>query len=277
MKKYTITIKNNETGEEFLHKFDKCLCVMEDKNFALGNFENSVDRLVILACLIESVSLDIIQRDFPNEDKAHSFAEIPNIYDLDDESSVASIHNSIKDVLHLLTSAVIDNLYENTKKPFNDSYRIQVLDGAGNTIKDREASEVGIISSYNNGVISWFDINEKNKEDIDFKLFQTICNTINYVAKLSVIMNENLDSSDVEERLKVGETKIYKLIEDKIDEYKCSIHEHNKIKRLQNTLQSNDKINMIIDEEEYARQVALAKFNELMNGLNPDDEDEDEE
>ncbi|MBQ2639281.1 MAG: hypothetical protein IJF92_00745 [Bacilli bacterium] len=280
--KYEVIIKNKTTGKE-VDRFvsNHVLGTTENGNFTIGN-PNYVERLTLLATLLESQFLNIIQEGM-QAPTAQLFEELPKYYS---KEVVLNARDNIRTMMSMLSSAVTENLDEKIKydklKP-DTKYKVQIVDSDNNVVKEK-STDFCLIASHDNGVslfANTTDLNNKKDmtdEEMDNMLYQTICNAIHYAAKVSVALLSDYSIDEICDKIEKGDLEITNEVIGRAESYYQSVRQYSREQRIINKLHNTDA-KYVIDEEEYAKQIAMSQFNKFMNKMMGNDglEDEDED
>lgn len=279
MKKFTVTIKDNElVGGVIEFECDELITSCEDGTAIMIKHDDTTALFTLVASMLEAAVMKVVERKLEPEDRARIFANIKDKYDIKDEEVISSLHNSISDTLSILTEGVMAQLYEKTFKP-KGSYNIKVFSPDNQILKERPAKDFGLISTYEDGTIAFFDIqNTSEFKNLDSKLFQTICNCITYAAKLSIGFTEDFTDKEVVEKMKKGDEEIYDLLNERVDSFCLSVKDFLKSNKISGIMKTNN-LSTYIDEEEYYKQSSQNAIISLMKnlGLSKDDDDEEDE
>lgn len=277
MKKFKVTIKDNElVGGVIEFECDELITSYEDGTAIMIKHDDTTALFTLVASMLEAAVMKVVERKLKPEDRARIFANIKDKYDIKDEEAISSLHNSISDTLSILTEGVMAQLYEKTFKP-KGSYNIKVFSPDNQVLKERPAKDFGLISTYEDGTIAFFDIqNTSEFKNLDAKLFQTICNCITYAAKLSIGFTEDFTDKEVVERMKKGDEEIYDLLNERVDSFCFSVKDFLKSNKISGLMKTNN-LSMYIDEEEYYKQNSQRAIISLMKNLGLDKDDDDEE
>ena len=277
MKKFSVTIKDNE-NDEIITQFDceHLIAGCEHGCAIMIKRDDMTGMLTVVASIVEHAMMKLIERKLEPEERARCFELIKEKYDITDEEDMHRLQQSISDVFNMIAEAVMTRLYENTCPPRGD-YKIKVVSPNNQVIKERNANDFGLISTFEEGTIAFFDVHNASEfKELDSKLFQTICNCIEYSARLNVAFTEDYKDDEISELMKKGDSKIYDLLNEKVEIFCDSVLGHLKYRKMEGLMRTNN-LSMIIDEEEYYRQKSQQALNDVLKklGFTKDEDDED--